>query len=65
MARPAMSMPMPLETAQAMELRKKIATAIKSTGLRPQMSDIFAQIVVLAALASKYAPPIHVYPAAL
>jgi hypothetical protein len=42
---------------------KNIAAAISKTGLRPQISENFPQDGVLAALASKYADPIHVYPA--
>ena len=33
-------------------------------GLRPQMSEVFAQMGPEAALARRYAPPIQVYPAA-
>jgi len=42
---------------------KNTAAALSNTGLRPQMSENFPHDGVLAALASKYADPIHVYPA--
>jgi hypothetical protein len=38
------------------------ATATNSIGLRPQMSDSLAQMGPAAALASRYAPPIHTKP---
>ena len=39
---------------------KNIPAATKSMGLRPQMSLIFPHDGVLAALARRYAEPIHV-----
>lgn len=61
-ARPAMSVPMSFAVAQIIELTKNHATAASNIGLRPQMSDILARMGEAAALASRYAPPIHVYP---
>ena len=59
-ARPAMSMPILIEVAQTVELRKKKATAARSTGFRPQISDTLAQMGDEAAVARASAEPIHV-----
>ena len=45
--------------AQIIEAPKNKATAERRIGLRPQISDRLAQMLELAALAIKYAPPIH------
>jgi hypothetical protein len=50
--------------AHTAELAKNIASATKTMGLRPQISEIVAQIGPDAALAKRNAPPIQVYPAA-
>jgi hypothetical protein len=50
-------------TAASKLPRKNIAAAINNTGLRPQISENFPHEGVLAALASRYADPIQVYPA--
>jgi len=55
-----MSMPILIEVAQTMELRKKKATAARSTGFRPQISDTLAQMGDEAAVARASAEPIHV-----
>lgn len=39
-------------------------TAASSKGLRPQISLHFAQVGPVAAVASRYAPPIQAYPEA-
>lgn len=51
--------------AHTAELIKNIASATSMIILRPQISENLAHIGPEAAVASKYAPPIHVYPAAL
>jgi len=56
---PAMSMPILIEVAQTIELRKKKATAARSTGFPPQIPDTLAQIGDEAAVARASAEPIH------
>jgi hypothetical protein len=51
-----------IASAQMIEAQKNRATADRRIGFRPQISDRLAQILELAALAIKYAPPIHTYP---
>jgi hypothetical protein len=46
--------------AHTAELAKKIASAINTMGLRPQISENLAYIGPDAAFARRYAPPIHV-----
>jgi hypothetical protein len=48
--------------AQMMELAINRDTATSIIGLRPQMSESFAQIGPAAAFARRYALPIQVYP---
>jgi len=50
--------------AHSMELQKNSATAARRIGLRPQISESLAHIGPAAALARRYAPPIHTYPEA-
>jgi hypothetical protein len=57
-------LPIVFAVAHTAELAKKITSAATTMGLRPQMSESLAQIGPEAALARRYAPPIHVYPAA-
>jgi hypothetical protein len=51
--------------AHTAELAKNKASAASMMSLRPQISESFAHMGPDAALARRYAPPIHVYPAAL
>lgn len=53
-----------LEVSHTAEPMKKVAMAPSSTGFLPQISDSFADTGAAAALASKYADPIQIYPAA-
>jgi len=62
-ARPTISIVISNALAHMIELPKNNATATRWIGLRPQMSDRLAQIFAAPAFASKYAPPIHTYPA--
>lgn len=48
-----------LNAAMMLETAKR-KTEPKRAGLRPQMSLVLVQMGPAAALASKYAPPIHV-----
>ena len=57
-----MSMFILLDAAQITELAANAMTDVNRMGLRPQISDNLTHIGPAAALASRYAPPIHVYP---
>lgn len=50
-----------LNAAMMLDTAKR-KTEPKRAGLRPQISLVLVQMGPAAALASKYAPPIHVYP---
>lgn len=50
------------DVAQMMELAKYRATAIRRMGLRPHMSESFAQIGTTAVVAMTYEAPIQEYP---
>jgi hypothetical protein len=63
-ARPAISMPILVEVAQTIELKKNSAIDANTIGFRPQMSDSLAHIGPDAAFEMRYAPPIQVYPEA-
>lgn len=63
MARAAINMPMLTLVAASRLPTKNTLEATSRMGLRPQMSEILPQDGTLAALASRYADPIHVYPA--
>jgi hypothetical protein len=56
-------MPMFIERPAIRDPMKKTMFAMRRIGLRPQMSEILPHIGVEAALASRYAEPIQVYPA--
>lgn len=62
-ARAAINMVMLLERAHRRDPTEKKTIASRKMGLLPQMSDIFPQSRVEAAVDRRYAEPIHVYPA--
>lgn len=61
----AINMPMFWLTAHNSDPTQKMPTAISMMGFRPQISEIFPHMGAMAALASMYADPIHVYPTVL
>jgi len=61
----AMSMTMLTLVALSSDPTQKTDTATRRICLRPQMSDILPHAGAEAALASRYADPIHVYPMVL
>lgn len=61
-ARAKISMPMLTLTPAIKDPTQNTPTADNNTGFRPQMSDNFPQEGAAAALARRYAEPIHVYP---
>ena len=63
-ARPMISDSIVFAVAHTTEIAKKMASANRMISLRPKISESLAQIGPDAALPSKKAPPIHVYPAA-
>lgn len=64
MARAVISIPIVTESAAIKLPTKKTPFAIKRIGLRPKMSENLPHMGVEAAEPSRYADPIHVYPAA-
>lgn len=64
MALPATSILILPAKAQNIELAKNKATAASSIFLRPHISESLAHIGPAAALARRYAPPIHEEPRA-
>lgn len=63
-ARPMIKASMVCAEAHTAEDAKNHTSARSTIGLRPQISESFAQMTPEAALARRKAPPIHVYPAA-
>lgn len=61
-ARAKINMPMLTLTPAINDPTQNTPTADNSTGFRPQISDILPQEGAAAALARRYAEPIHVYP---
>lgn len=53
-----------VDSAAMIELPANMATAARRVGLRPNMSETLAQMGAAAAFASRYAPPIQLYPLA-
>ena len=62
-ARAVMSIVMLFEMPQSSDPSENITMAVRNIGRRPQISDSFPHSSVDAALESRYAEPIHVYPA--
>lgn len=58
-------MPMFLLSAQIRDPTQNTPTVINKIGLRPQISEILPHMGAVAAFASRYADPIHVYPVVL
>jgi len=57
-----MRTPMLIATAQTIELQKNIETAVSNTIFQPNISERLDQIGPPAAIANRYADPIHTYP---